>query len=138
MNTEVKSKHGKIPCSPSELYMRFTDMRNFTQAVPEDMKGKVELTADFDKLTAVVQGFSIGVRVADRQPYSKIVYEDDGAPFKFELSLSFGEVEGEPGKTDFSIVAGAELNTMMKMMLKPKIQEALDKLVDGLSTGKMG
>ncbi len=131
MNTEINSKHGIVPLSPAELYMRFADMRNFSRNVPGDMK--VELTADYDTLHAVVQGFDIGVRVSSRLPYSRIELRDDGAPFSFGVQLNFGSVDGEPDRTDFSIDVQAELNMMMKMMLKSRVKEALDKVVDTLA-----
>lgn len=130
MNTEIQSKHGVVRLSPAALYMQFADMRNFSQKVPQDMQ--VELTADYDTLHAVVQGFDIGVRVKGRHPYSKIEMEDDGAPFKFGVTVNFNVVDGEPDRTDFSIDVEAELNMMMKIMLKSRIKEALDKVVDTL------
>ncbi len=137
MNTDIKSKHAVVPVAPAELYMRFVDMRNFVQNVPEYNGMKIELTGDYDTLHAKVQGFDIGARVTSRQPYSKIVFADDGAPFNFEVTANFGEVDGEPGKTDLSVEFAAELNVMMKMMLKSKIQEGLDKFVDGLAGAKI-
>ena len=87
MAVEISSKKGVVSKAPYELFMLFTDMRNFVAMLPEDKKEGIE--ADFDSLHATVQGFSIGVKVNDRVPYSKIVYEDDGAPFKFTLTLHF-------------------------------------------------
>ncbi len=137
MNTEIKSKHGVVSVSPAELYMRFVDMRNFIQDLPEYNGMKVELSGDYDTIHAKIQGFDIGAKVTQRQPYSKIVFADDGAPFNFEVTANFGEVSGEPGKTDFSVEFAAELNIMMKMMLKSKIQEGLDKFVDKLAGAKI-
>ena len=45
-----------------------------------------------------------------------------------------------PGRTDFWIDLDANLNFMMKTMLGGKLQQALDKMVDGLvdaSEGRM-
>ena len=45
-----------------------------------------------------------------------------------------------PGRTDFWIELDANLNFMMKTMLGNKVQEAIDKMVDGLvdaSEGRM-
>ncbi len=135
MNTEIKSKHGVVRLSPAELYMRFADLRNFSGNLPDGVNA--EITADYDTLHAVVQGFDIGVRVTERQPYSRIVLSDDGAPFKFEARFNFEPVTGEEGRTDFSVEVSAELNMMMKMMLKPRLQEALDKVVDTLATAQV-
>ena len=97
------------------------------------------MTADYDSIHALVQGFNIGVRVKERVPYSRIEFQDDGAPFKFFLTLHF-DPASDPYKTDFQIVVDAELNFMMKTLLGGKIKDALDKVVDSLvamSEGRM-
>lgn len=131
------SKKAVVSKAPYELYMAFVDMRNLVQFLPEDRKA--DLTADYDTIHAVVQGFSIGVKVTDRIPYSKIVFEDNGAPFQFRLTMHF-DPAGDPYRTDFQIDLDADLNFMMKTLLGSKIQGALDKVVDSLvdlSEGRM-
>ena len=137
MATEIKSKHAIVSRRPYELYMGFTDMRNFVQFLPEDKRQGIE--ADYDFIRGSVQGFNVGVKVAERVPYSRIDFKDDGAPFQFSISMFFDPAP-EAGKTDFHIEFSAELNFMMKMMLGSKLQEALDKVVTSLadaSEGKM-
>lgn len=132
-----KSKKAVVSKAPYELYMAFVDMRNFIQFLPEDKKADVK--ADYDSVQAMVQGFSIGVKVTDRVPYSKIEFADNGAPFQFKLTMHF-EPAGDPYKTDFHIDLDADLNFMMKTLLGSKIQGALDKVVDSLvdlSEGRM-
>lgn len=117
--------------------MSFVDMRNFTQMLPADKKDMV--VADYDTLTATVQNFKISVRVSGRVPYSLIQLQDADAPFHFGISIHFDE-SPVPGKTEFSIDVDADLNLMMKMMLGNKIEEVLNKIVDGLvavSEGRM-
>ena len=131
------SKKAVVSKAPYELYMAFVDMRNFMQFLPEDKKEGV--TADYDSIRATVQGFTIGVKVVDRVPYSKIEFADDGAPFQFKLTMHF-DAASDPYKTDFQICLDADLNLMMKMLLGSKIQGALDKVVDSLvdlSEGRM-
>lgn len=127
--TDYQSKHGIVSRQPAELYMSFTDLRNFLNFLPEDKKQGV--TADSDSLTANVQGFELGVSVEERVPYSRILFKDNGGPFPFRLTLHF-DPSDEPGKTDFHIDLSAELNLMMQMFLGSKLQGAMDKLVDGL------
>ena len=136
--TNIESKHGIVSRQPYELYMSFTDLQNFQRMLPEDKKGMV--TADYDTLTATVQGFNVGVKVHQRVPYSRIELVDYGAPFAFHVVLHFDPAKEDPYKTDFWISVEADLNLMMKMMLSGKVKEALDKVVDGLvdaSNGKM-
>lgn len=131
------SKRAVVSKAPYELYMAFVDMRNLVHFLPEDKKEGV--VADYDSIKATVQGFTIGVKVVDRVPYSKIEYADDGAPFQFRLTMNF-DPASDPYKTDFHIGLDADLNLMMKMVLGSKIQEALDKVVDSLvdiSEGRM-
>ena len=123
------SKRAVVSKAPYELYMAFVDMRNFMQFLPEDKKEGV--TADYDSIKATVQGFTIGVKVTDRVPYSKIEFADDGAPFQFKLTMHF-DPASDPYKTDFQINLDADLNFMMKMLIGSKIQGALDKVVDSL------
>ncbi len=136
--TNIESKHGIVSRQPYELYMSFTDLSNFAKMLPEDKKDMV--TADYDTLTATVQGFNIGVKVHQRVPYSRIELVDFGAPFAFHIVLHFEPAAEDAFKTDFWITVEADLNLMMKMMLSGKVKEALDKVVDGLvdaSNGKM-
>ena len=137
MSVQIKSKTAVVSKAPYELYMVFTDMSNFVRFLPEEKKADV--TADYDSLHAVVQGFNIGVRITDRVPYSRIDFADDGAPFKFLLSMHF-DASSDPYKTDFQIILDADLNFMMKTLLGSKLKEGLDKVVDGLvdmSEGRM-
>ena len=126
---EYNSKHGQVRKSPIELYMMFVDMRNFVMMLPEDKKEMVK--ADYDSILVSVQGYEIGAKVLTRTPYSHIELVDYGAPFAFKLSLNF-DATFNPGVTDFSIKLEADLNFMMKMMIGGKIQEGMDKIVDGL------
>ena len=134
---EFRSKRAVVSKAPYELYMAFVDMRNFVNFLPEEKKADV--TADYDSIHAMVQGFSIGVRVKDRIPYSRIEFMDDGAPFKFFLTLHF-DAASDPYKTDFHLELDADLNFMMKTLLGSKLQQGLDKVVDSLvdmSEGRM-
>ena len=85
MSANYSSKHGIVSRPQAELYMAFTDMRNFLAMIPEDKKQGV--TADFDTISATVQGFTVGVKVTRREPYNYIELQDNGAPFKFMVSM---------------------------------------------------
>ena len=132
---EIKSKRAVVSKAPYQLYMAFVDMRNFVQFLPEDKKEGV--TADYDSIHATVQGFDIGIKVADRVPYSRLEFQDDGAPFAFRFRMHF-DPASDPYKTDFQITLDADLNFMMKMVLGSKLQDAMDKMVDGLAAMSEG
>lgn len=134
---DVESKKGIVARAPYSLYMMLVDPRNIYNMVPEDKRK--DITVDYDSIHGTVQGFNIGVRYAERQPYSLLRLEDDGAPFHFSVSLHF-DPTGNPAETEFYINVSADLNFMMKSLLGGKIKTALDKIVDTLkdvSNGKM-
>ena len=121
--------------------MAFCDMRNFKNLAQAGAQAGVqdEIQADYDTLSIEVQGFRIGVRVDERQPYEVIRIISSESPVEFVAALHF-DASPIPGKTDFSIVLDANLNFMMKSMLGGKIQKGLDKAVDTLvdiSEGRM-
>lgn len=130
MSAQYKSKHGIVNKSQAELYMAFVDLRNFAGMVPPEAQATI--TADYDTLTATVQGFTIGVRMTGRVPYSLLQIQDNNAPFHFGVSMHFDPTD-DAGKTDFWMEVDADLNLMMKAMLGKKIQEGLDKIVDSLN-----
>lgn len=137
MTAHYSSKHGQVAKSPEELYMAFADMGNFAKMVPEQYKASI--TADYDDLSISVQGFKISVRVEDRQPYNLIRIISAESPVEFIGVIHF-DPSTLPGRTDFSIELDANLNFMMKTMLGNKVQDALDKMVEGLvdaSEGRM-
>ena len=133
---KINSKHRSVARAPYMLYMPFSDMRNFVAMLPEDKRQGVE--ADYDSIRGTVQGFSVGVRVEERRPYSRIVYKDDGAPFQFTINICFDADGGNPDSTDLHIDIEADLNFMMKMLLGNKFQDAVDKMVDAVADMAMG
>ena len=138
MTAHYTSKHGQVAKLPEELFMAFTDLRNFAQMVPAG-KVQADIQADFDTLSVTVQGFKIGVRVDEREPYRLIRLGSTDSPVEFVGVLHF-EPSALPERTDFWIDLDANLNFMMKMMLGDKVQQAMDKMVDGLvdaSEGRM-
>lgn len=137
MTAHYTSKHGQVSKAPEELYMAFTDMRNFTAMAPA--KFRDSLNADYDSIRISVQGMSLGVRVDERRPYSLIRLGSFESPVEFVATVHFDH-SVLPGKTEFYIELDANLNFMMKALLGSKLQEAIDKMVDGLvdvSEGRM-
>lgn len=138
MTAHYGSKHGQVARRPEELYMAFTDLRNFAQMVPAD-RLDAEIQADYDSLSVTVRGFRIGVRIDERQPYRLIRIGSAESPVEFVGVLHF-EPSAIPGRTDFWIDLDANINFMMKTMLGGKVQTMLDKMVDTLvdvSEGRM-
>lgn len=135
--TEVKGKTITVDRPAHILYPAFTDMRNFVRNLPEDKREGIEATED--TIEGTVQGFRLGVQVAERNPFSSVVYREYGqSPFPFRITVCF-EAE-EAAKTRLHIEIEAELPFMIKMMLGSKLEEMVNKMTDQLElalTGRM-
>lgn len=135
MLEEIKGKTVVVNKPAYAIYTAFSDLRNITAGLPQEFRDKV--TVDQDSISGQVQGFSLGVKVNNRVPFSRIDLEGCGqTPFPFLFSF-FTEPSGEDS-TYFHVELRAELNMMMKMMLGKKLQEIVDKITDGVSAAASG
>ena len=73
----------------------------------------------------------------DREPYSLIRLSSADSPVEFVAALHFLPSD-TPGRTEFYIDLDANLNLMMRSLLGSKIQQGLDKVVDGLVAASEG
>lgn len=136
-NTQVTGKVIQVKIPAHTLYSIFSDMNNLVRNLPEEKREEVKTTQD--TIEGKVQGFSMGMRIIERNPFSSVTYEQFGnSPFKFNLVLHFEATD--VAVTDFHIELDAELNFMMKTLIGGKMQELVDKITEGLSMafeGKM-
>ncbi len=135
MLEEIKGRTVVINKPSYAIYTALSDLNNIAAALPEQYRDKV--TIDQDTITGQVQGFSLGVKVNNRTPFSRIDFEGVGQmPFPF--LLSFFTEPADDNTTYFHIELKAELNTLMKMMFGKRLQEIVDKLTDGVSAAASG
>lgn len=127
--TNVRGKDILIKQIPMGIYGAFADLRNFSRALPADLKDKVQV--DADSISGETHGIKLGVMVDERIPFSLIsLKSNDQSPFPFKVSFHMEPVGFD--STLFHIEFSAELNMMMKMMIGSKLQEMVDKLSDQL------
>ncbi len=132
---DIKGRTVVINKPAYAIYSAFSNLDNLKTSLPEQLRDKV--TIGDDTITASVQGFSLGVKVHSRTPFSRIDFEQYGqSPFPF-LASFFMEPSGD-NATFFHIELHAQLGTMMKMMIGKRLQEAVDKLTDGIASAASG
>lgn len=129
---EYKSKTVVVDRPQMSLFNAFTNLEAMVAAVPADKRGDVVVEGDTTK--ASYAGFTIAVCIAEKIPFSKIVFKDVEAPFHFSLTIHLDPAQFL-NQTSLTIVAAAELNFMMKTLIGPKIQEALDQIVLSIANG---
>lgn len=134
-NTNVVGKVVTVEQPAHLLYTAFADMRNFLAAVPPDKKESIVATED--TIEGEVKGMRMGLKVAQRYPFSSILFEQFGnSPFPFNIAIFFDAIDVQ--KTNFHIELDAELPFMVKMMLGGKLQDAINQITDQLSMAFSG
>ncbi|HCT94515.1 MAG: hypothetical protein A2X19_06580 [Bacteroidetes bacterium GWE2_39_28] len=128
-STHIEGRVVRIARPVEVLFAVFTDLTNFTKNIPPEMAGKADLTTTPDTLVARAQGMELGVKIAERTPFSRIVYEQYGnSPFPFSFTINLDSPD--PSHTDFQLVMDTELSGMFKMMLGGKLKEIVDRVTD--------
>ncbi len=141
-DTLLTSKAVLVDRQPVVLYSSLEDLGALVANLPEDKRRSISATAD--TISASVQGFNLGVRVADRTPFSSVTFRQiDGSPVEFSLKAVFDSVDDPSNpdadcKTNFHIELAAQLGGMLKMMLGGKLQKALDGIAQMIADAASG
>lgn len=124
-----ESKVVTIQRNDQEIFDFISKFSNFTPFIPKDKVEGWSATEDTCKIK--VQGIEVGLKVVEREPYKSIKVTGDGAPIEFFLWVQLKQV-GEKD-TKLKLTMKAELNFMMKALLKNKLSEGLDAMADQIA-----
>lgn len=130
--TTFESQPTPVHKSQEEIYNLFSDLNNIEKLLhklPADKVRDLEYTADTCTFSVSPVG-RVGFRVKDRIPFERISFVAENAPV--DLNFRIDLQKQEDNETICTIVAEAELNPFIKAMVSKPIQEAVDKLADGL------
>lgn len=129
-------------------HLVFNTMSSFEHLTPvlaDRVKG---WKAEGDRCQFEVQGIKLGFRFAELTPSStiKLAGDDSATPFPFTMwfqikdasqGATHSAADAAQAKieadTRMRIVLDVELNTMMKMMIGGKIQQAIDGIADQIA-----
>ena len=124
-----ESKVVTINRNDQEIFDFISKFSNFTPFIPAD---KVEgWAATEDTCRIKVQGIEVGLKIVEREPYKTIKVTGDGAPIEFFLWVQLVQVAEK--NTKLKLTIKAELNFMMKALLKNKLTEGLDAMADQIA-----
>ena len=127
---KYESKQQQINHPASLIFPIISRMDFLTPAMQDKVE---EWQATPDTCSFKVKGFKVSLRIADKveNKHVKIVADEGGLPIDFTFWIQLQEVSSLD--TRVRMVLHAELNMMMKMMVGSKLQEGLDKAVEGLA-----
>ena len=127
---EYISKQQQILRPAAQIYSVISRFDNLTPALADKVE---EWQAGEDNCSFKAKGFTVRLRMAERvEPkHVKITGDDGGVPVDFAFWIQLHSVADND--TRIRLVLHADLNMMMRMMIGNKLQEALDKVVEGIA-----
>lgn len=129
----VDSKTVRCQASSLKLYDFLRDFNNFTRFIPNGHVQGWQTTGDTCSFS--VGGFlTLKLGFAECTPYSRIVVvpaADSGSPVPIKIIIHLHD-NGDDSTSVYMEFESEGGNPMMTMMLKPKLREMGDKLMDQL------
>lgn len=127
---EYISKQQQVLRPAEQIYAVISRFDNLTPALADKVE---EWQATEDTCSFKAKGFTVKLRMEERaEPrHVKIVGDDGGVPVDFAFWIQLQKVS--EADTRLRLVLRIELNMMMKMMIGGKLQEALDRIAEGIA-----
>ncbi len=131
--TEVESKIVAIKNTSEFVFNALSDFRNFNSMVNMVPDGQLtDWQADENTCRFKIKGFDLGLKFIEKEPYKTLKLTGDGkVPFEFFFWIQLKEVA--PYDVRMKLTVHADLNMMMKMMLKGKLQDGVDKMAEQIA-----
>lgn len=145
MATRVVSDVQKINSAIADVYAFLSDFSKIGKLIETarqmgagnqmpELADKIEdVRTTEDSCTFMVKGVGeMGMKIVEREEPKLIKLEGDGRlPFEFQVWIQL--LDNGPYDTRLRITAEAELNMMMKMLLKGKLEKGINQLAEGLA-----
>ncbi len=127
---EYISKQQQILRPAEQIFAVISRFDNLTPAVADRVE---EWQADEEHCSFKAKGFAVKLRMDERvEPkYVKIVGDQGGVPVDFAFWIQLHKVSDVD--TRLRLVLHVELNMMMKMMVGSKLQDAVDRIAEGIA-----
>lgn len=127
--TKYESKQVQINKPDTVVFEALASFDNFTPIVASQVEN---WEASVDHCSFKAQGFTVKLKMIEREPYSTIKITGDELPFEFYFWIQLKSVA--PFDTRMKLTLHANLNLMMRTMLGKKLQKAMDQIADNIAT----
>ncbi len=127
---KLESRIGKIHNTVEKIYNFLSDFNNFKDLIPEDKIKNWESSADSCRFTIDSIG-EAGMQIVEKQPYGLIKVAskvNNKIEFNFWIQL---KQTGEKD-TRIKLTIKADVNPMLRMIVKKPLQTFLDSIIDRL------
>jgi carbon monoxide dehydrogenase subunit G len=129
MSLKVESKIGKNACLDVDLFNFLSDFTKFTRLLPPEHMSKLQVTPEECTINAGAMG-NFTLKYIERVSPKLIKIGTEGA--KEALTIWIQLKSADAYDTRVKITMSLEIGMMAKMMIKSKIQQFTDSMVDGI------
>lgn len=131
--TEIESNVVSIRNTADVVFNTLADFRNFNQIANMVPDGQLtDWKADENSCSFKVKGFDVGLVFVEKEPYKTLKLTGDGKlPFEFYFWVQLKEVA--PSDLRMKLTLHADLNMMMKMMLKGKLETGINQMAEQIA-----
>lgn len=127
-----ESRPGKLSDTAEDVYKFVTNIRNFEQFIPSDSVRNWQADKESCSFDVPMIG-TVSIRIAQKQEFSKVVYNGDALK-KNDFSVVLN-IAGEGHlNAEVNVELNADLDPMMKMVATKPIRQFLDTLVDRMES----
>ncbi|KAA6329724.1 hypothetical protein EZS27_021500 [termite gut metagenome] len=132
--TQFESSVKIVPYGQEGVYAKLSDLSNLESVKEKIPQDKIEnLTFDADTLSLNVAPVGkLILKIIEREPSKCIKFETVQSPIPFNLWIQLLPISEEECKIKLTL--HAEINIVMKGILKKPLQEGLEKMVETLAT----
>jgi len=126
-STSYESRTGRLRCTPAEVFVFITDIRNFGRFVNEGTISGWKAEKDSCSFSVSMLG-TVNVRLIEKEFCTRVLFQGDALSkndFRIDVRIS-GEVE-EPAEVNLSL--NADMNPVMKMMAEKPIRQFMEMLM---------
>ena len=126
-STSYESRTGRLSCTPAEVFVFITDIRNFGRFVNEGTISGWKAEKDSCSFSVSMLG-TVNVRLIEKEFCTRVLFQGDALSkndFRIDVRIS-GEVE-EPAEVNLSL--NADMNPVMKMMAEKPIRQFMEMLM---------
>ncbi|MDA3911948.1 MAG: polyketide cyclase [Bacteroidales bacterium] len=126
---KVVSKIGKIQNADERIFQFLSDFRNFDRLIPPDVEG---WESDANSCHFRLKGQAIELHIVERIPFKTIkIQSDDGSAFPFTFWIQL--ISASAYDTRVRLTIHADVNMMMRVVMKKQLKKGLDQLVNQLA-----
>lgn len=132
---EYISKQHQVLRPAEQIYAAISRFDHLTPALADKVE---EWQATEERCSFKAKGFTVKLRMEERvEPrHVKITGDEGGVPIDFALWIQLHKVD--EADTRLRVVLHVELNMMMKMTIGSKLQEAVDRIAEGIAGAMNG